>query len=170
MKDGYQNIVSKMGISLLGLIYIGVGMSFFIFLHSFNIWGLWLALIATWVTDTGAFFVGKFVGKRKLSPGISPNKTIEGALGGVLFTTITVTFIALYLDKFSFYWIIYSIMVALIAISGDLFESSLKRDMEVKDSGRLIPGHGGILDRFDSLLFTIPFTYFYLFYLNVFLK
>lgn len=162
IKNGYSDIYHKIGSSLLGLIYIGGGMSFFVFLHNLSIPGLWLAMIATWATDTGAYFTGKYFGKRKLASQISPNKTIEGALGGILLTVIIVTLFTSFFMNFSILWIIYSVLLSLFAIIGDLFESCLKRSMEVKDSGSLIPGHGGILDRFDSLLFTIPFTYFYL--------
>lgn len=167
-KYNYKDIIISIGTYLFGLIYIGGGMSIFILLRDlkvdyfFNTGALWLALIATWATDTGAYFVGRFLGKNKLAEKISPNKTIEGALGGILLTVLTVITYANIFDLYSYSWIFYGVFVAVVAMMGDLLESSLKRDMNVKDSGRLIPGHGGILDRFDSLLFTIPFTYYFL--------
>ncbi|MCF8000884.1 MAG: phosphatidate cytidylyltransferase, partial [Halanaerobiales bacterium] len=124
--------------------------------------GLWIALVATWLTDIGAYFVGKYYGKIKMAPKISPNKTMEGALGGILVSFIFVVAITIYLNVFSSLWLIYAVLLPFIAIVGDLFESALKRATGFKDSGQVIPGHGGILDRFDSLLFTIPFTYFFL--------
>jgi phosphatidate cytidylyltransferase len=168
VKYNYQDLIVNIGLYLFGLLYIAGGMSMFILLRNlevnnfFNTGALWLALIATWSTDSGAYFIGNFFGKRKLVEKISPNKTIEGALGGIVFTITAVIIFAFILELYSISWLFYGIFVAIIAITGDLFESSLKRDMDIKDSGKLIPGHGGILDRFDSLLFTIPFTYYFL--------
>lgn len=164
----YQDIVSIISKNLFGLIYLGGGMSFFILLRDFNTSpfnqtkALWLVLVTTWATDTGAYFLGRFLGKRKLAPNISPNKTIEGAVGGILFSIIAVLIFTSIIHKINIVWIIYAIFASIISMAGDLFESSIKRDMGVKDSGNLIPGHGGILDRFDSLLFALPFTYYFL--------
>ena len=164
----YHNIINKIGTNLLGLIYIGGGMSILLLLRDLSVHSffetapLWLALIATWATDIGAFFTGKYFGKHALTNNISPNKTIEGALGGILFNLLTVIIFSLSLNLYSIYWVIYGILSAIVAIIGDLFESSLKRDMNVKDTGRLMPGHGGILDRFDSIIFSAAFTYYFL--------
>ena len=169
--NSYHKIIYNLGINLLGIIYIGGGMSFFILLREINIFTfhetlpLWLALIATWTTDIGAFFTGKYYGKKPLAKKISPNKTVEGALGGIIFTFFIVIIFVIYFDLFSFQWVLYGIFSAIFAILGDLFESSIKRDMDVKDTGDLIPGHGGILDRFDSLIFTCAFTYYFIIFL-----
>ncbi|MFW5787411.1 MAG: phosphatidate cytidylyltransferase [Halanaerobiales bacterium] len=164
----YDNILFTMSVNLMALIYIGGGMALLLLLRDlsyndfFETGLLWLALIVTWAADTGAYFTGKYFGKRSLAKKLSPNKTIEGAFGGVGLAIIAVSLYLKILDFFSYEWILYAIFAAMAAIMGDLFESSLKRDMEIKDSGSLIPGHGGILDRFDSLLFTIAFTYIFI--------
>ncbi len=164
----YQGIFETLAYNLFGLVYIGGGMAFFLLLRDADIAplnqtrALWLVLIATWATDSGAYFIGSYFGKRKLAVKISPNKTIEGAVGGIIFSILTVVIFTVLISTFNFHWIIYGLLVSIIAMAGDLFESSIKRDMGVKDSGALIPGHGGILDRFDSLLFAVPFTYYYL--------
>lgn len=164
----YKDIIHKIGTNILGLIYIGGGMSIFLLLRDLSVGNffetglLWLVLISTWATDIGAYFTGRQFGSHPLTKNISPNKTIEGAVGGVLFNLTAVIIYSLVINLFSFSWIIYGILSAIIAIIGDLFESSLKRDMEVKDTGDLIPGHGGILDRFDSVIFTGVFTYYFI--------
>ncbi|MDI3546591.1 MAG: phosphatidate cytidylyltransferase [Halanaerobiales bacterium] len=166
--DNNYGLVNTLGNNLLGVIYIGGGMAFFPLLRDFALEpfdrtkALWLVLIATWATDTGAYFIGRLLGKNKLAEKISPNKTVEGAIGGIMLSILLVSIYTSFLKVFSYYWLIYGLLVSLIAIAGDLFESSIKRDMGVKDSGRIIPGHGGILDRFDSLLFAVPFTYYFL--------
>lgn len=168
---GYQNLLITISINLFGLLYIGGGMVYFMLLREFNLQpftstrALWLALLATWAADTGAYFTGRFLGSHKLAEIISPNKTWEGVLGGILLSTVVVIIFTAFLNIFSVIWFIYGILAGLIAIAGDLFASCLKRDLGVKDSGDLIPGHGGFLDRFDSLLFTLPFTYYYLIFL-----
>ena len=170
-KYSYHNIIYNLGINLLGLLYIGGGMSFFILLRNINIANfhetipLWLALISTWTTDIGAFFTGKYYGRKQLASNISPNKTIEGAFGGIIFNFIIIIIFVSYFNFFSFYWVLYGFLSAFFAILGDLFESSIKRDMNIKDTGDLIPGHGGILDRFDSLIFTGVFTYYFIIFI-----
>lgn len=161
--DNLENIIHASSGNILAIIYIVFGLIYFIYLRNIDFKsGLWIALVGTWITDIGAYFVGKTYGSKKMAPKISPKKTIEGALGGIVAAFIFVVGVTLYLNVFSFLWLIYAILLPLVAIIGDLFESAIKRAYGVKDSGNLIPGHGGILDRFDSLLFTIPFTYFYL--------
>jgi len=125
---------------------------------------VFLAFALTWAADTGAFAVGKMIGRTPLLPRVSGKKTWEGALGGVVFGGLagwiaSLTF-APYLGTANAFGV--GAMTALVGLLGDLFESMLKRDAEVKDSGRIIPGHGGVLDRFDSLLFTVPLIYYFL--------
>ncbi|ACL69528.1 phosphatidate cytidylyltransferase [Halothermothrix orenii] len=160
----------KTGYNILGFVYIAGGMVFFLLLRNIDIEpfghtkALWLALITTWITDTGAYFIGKFLGNKKLAATISPNKTVEGALGGIISSIIAVFLMTTAIGSFSPRWVLYALLMSILGITGDLFESTLKRDCNVKDSGNIIPGHGGILDRFDSLLFTVPFTYYFIMY------
>jgi phosphatidate cytidylyltransferase len=118
-------------------------------------------LIAVWCDDTAAYLVGRALGRHKFSPAISPAKTWEGFVAGTA-AAVGATFIALY--KQDFLTIPQSIalgaVVAIAATLGDLFESAFKRDLQVKDSGRLLPGHGGVLDRVDAFLFALPAAYF----------
>jgi len=125
---------------------------------------VFLAFALTWASDTGAFAVGSLIGRTRLLPRVSEKKTWEGAFGGVAFAGLagwvaSHTF-APYLDTPRA--IAAGGLVSLVGLLGDLFESMLKRDAEVKDSGHIIPGHGGVLDRFDSLLFTVPLIYYFL--------
>jgi len=116
-----------------------------------------------WLNDTGAYFVGSFFGKHKLYEKISPNKTWEGTLGGIAFC-IGLSFVvaSMFPQLAQIHWIAISIIVAVFGTLGDLVESMLKRMAGVKDSGSLMPGHGGVLDRFDSLFFATPFVFCYL--------
>ncbi len=121
-----------------------------------------IAFIIAFSADSGAYFVGRALGKHKLAPVISPNKTVEGALGGVASAVVLMLLYGLILDKsFGFdviYWygIIYGVLGALISMLGDLSFSVIKRQVNIKDYGNLIPGHGGVLDRFDSMMLVAP--------------
>ncbi|HEY0242556.1 MAG TPA: phosphatidate cytidylyltransferase [Gemmatimonadaceae bacterium] len=125
-----------------------------------------LPIALTWATDTGAYFFGRTFGRHKLIPSVSPGKTVEGAIGGVVVAVIAgwlyVTFLLRPVAQLSMLPIgltVFAILVSVIAQIGDLAESLFKRDSGVKDSSTLLPGHGGILDRFDSLLFVLPAAY-----------
>ena len=120
-------------------------------------------LIAVWAGDIGAFFAGRLIGRHKLAPALSPGKTWEGFLFGTA-TTIFVAFVALYKEDYLSIpqSILLGAVIAVAAPLGDLFESALKRDMQVKDSGRLLAAHGGVLDRIDSLLFAAVASYYLL--------
>jgi len=119
------------------------------------------AFLLVWATDTGAYLIGRQFGHHLLAPQVSPKKTVEGSLGGLMLSILV---------AFAFWrvvggssWIPYILLAVVIGISaqvGDLFESALKRSAGVKDSGKLIPGHGGVLDRFDSLIFALPLVYY----------
>ena len=123
-----------------------------------------------WVNDTFAFLTGITMGKHKLLERISPKKTIEGFVGGIFFTMLAgVGFSFLYTEYNIIFWIGFALIVSIFATLGDLFESLIKRTYKVKDSGHLIPGHGGILDRIDSLLLVIPAIYVYLLITNSFI-
>lgn len=123
-------------------------------------------IIFIWVNDSFAFFVGKNLGKRKLFESVSPKKTIEGFLGGVFFTLITAFLVSYFCDFLSLTnLIVISLIASILGTIGDLVESKFKRQANTKDSGTIMPGHGGILDRLDSLLFVAPFVYLYIHYL-----
>ncbi|HTN68307.1 MAG TPA: phosphatidate cytidylyltransferase [Dysgonamonadaceae bacterium] len=123
-----------------------------------------------WINDTFAFLTGITIGKNKLLERISPQKTIEGFIGGIFFTVLAgVGFSYIYTDYTIYFWIGFALIVSLFATLGDLFESLIKRTYNVKDSGNIIPGHGGILDRIDSLLIVVPAIYVYLLITNSFL-
>lgn len=127
---------------------------------------LMLPIALTWATDTGAYFVGRSIGRHKLIPSVSPAKTIEGAVGGVAIAVLAAWLYVMFLLKpfaqlsmLPVGLTLFAIIISCVAQVGDLAESLFKRDAGVKDSSRLLPGHGGILDRFDSLLFVLPVAY-----------
>ena len=148
--------------SIFGALYIGIGFYYFIETRLFGIEYVLYALTVIWTTDTGAYFVGRKIGKVKLWPDISPNKTIEGFFGGIITAIVFACIFQAIFPIASSYWmlIIVTIIASIIGQLGDLVESAIKRNYNVKDSGRLLPGHGGILDRFDSLLFVLPLLHF----------
>ena len=119
--------------------------------------------ILIWVNDSAAYFVGKNFGKQKLFPSVSPKKTVEGFLGGLFFACVSSYFIATYTETLGFTsWLILAIIVSVLGTLGDLIESKFKRQAGVKDSGVIMPGHGGLLDRLDSIIFAAPFIYLFL--------
>jgi phosphatidate cytidylyltransferase len=126
---------------------------------------LFAPVLLTWASDTFAYFGGRAMGRRKLIPRVSPGKTVEGALSAVVGTVVVGAAYALFLRRFDTYvpglveGAVFGLLVSVAAQVGDLAESAWKRDVGVKDSGTLLPGHGGALDRFDSLLFTLPLGY-----------
>ena len=128
---------------------------------------LGVAILVPVVTDIAAYFVGKNLGKHKLAPVISPKKTIEGSIGGVVYAMAIILLIAMLLQRFGVVSINLKVMIAYVLTAsivgqfGDLAMSSIKRIVGIKDYGKLLPGHGGILDRFDSMLFVMPFTYLF---------
>ncbi|WP_299668061.1 phosphatidate cytidylyltransferase [uncultured Polaribacter sp.] len=120
-------------------------------------------LVLIWVNDSFAFLVGKNFGRRKLFVSVSPKKTQEGFLGGLIFALLAAYIISRLNTQFSLInWLIIATIVSIIGTLGDLVESKLKRQANIKDSGTIMPGHGGILDRLDSLLFAAPFVYLYI--------
>ena len=116
-----------------------------------------------WINDSFAFLVGKNFGKKKLFPSVSPNKTVEGFIGGMFFSLLASLVISKVYSHFSlFHWMMIALLVSNLGTIGDLLVSKFKRQANLKDSGNLMPGHGGILDRLDSLLFASPFVYLYI--------
>lgn len=119
--------------------------------------------ILIWINDTGAYLIGKNFGKQKLFPRISPKKTVEGFMGGLFFSCVASYFIATLTGTLDFTnWLILSIIASVCGTLGDLIESKFKRQAGVKDSGVIMPGHGGLLDRLDSIIFAAPFFYLFL--------
>jgi phosphatidate cytidylyltransferase len=116
--------------------------------------------ILIWCNDTFAYLTGRLIGKHKLFERISPKKTWEGFLGGVFFAVIAGILLAHFLDQSYIKFIVYALVAGVIGTLGDLAESMLKRSVDVKDSGTILPGHGGILDRFDAVLFVVPVIFF----------
>lgn len=120
-------------------------------------------LVILWLNDTGAYFVGSLIGKHKLFERISPGKTWEGSAGGAFFAVLTawgISFIFKQLDGMQ--WMILAVLIVISGTLGDLVESMLKRSLGIKDSGTILPGHGGLLDRFDAVLLSVPFVFVYL--------
>lgn len=163
--------LDDIAVTLLGIIYIPFLLSF-IFLVRFLDNGFvltWLVFVGTFSTDTCAYFIGKFFGKKKLLPGISPNKTVAGGIGGVvgsiMFTTAFGIFYANGVEGLQipfYHYIAMGLVCGIIAQIGDWAASAIKRSVGIKDFGHIFPGHGGLLDRIDSLLFVAPAIYFYL--------
>jgi phosphatidate cytidylyltransferase len=155
---------SSVGVTLLGVGWIGLGLAYALLLRDIDEHGvlaLYTVVLAVWAGDAAAYFVGLLFGRHKLAPTVSPGKTWEGLAAGTV-ATIAVTFIALYKQDFLSIpeSLVLGAAIAIAAPLGDLFESALKRDADVKDSGRLLGGHGGVLDRIDALLFAWVASYY----------
>ncbi len=157
--------------SVFGQVYITMTLSLLMFISyspdmavsKYN-WAPVLALfVFLWVNDTAAYFIGSLIGKHKLIEHISPKKSIEGFIAGIVFTILaSLIFDRLYPGFSTIFWMGLAVVIVLFGTLGDLFESLIKRTCNVKDAGTLIPGHGGILDRIDSLLVAVPAVYLYL--------
>jgi phosphatidate cytidylyltransferase len=161
-----QSATLSFGITLLGVAWVGAGIGCLLLIRDipeFGFWAVMAVLFTVFAADTGAFFVGRTLGRHSMAPAISPKKSWEGFVGGVL-AAVGMAFVILYRDRDDFLTIpeslILGLVIALAAVLGDLFESAVKRDLEVKDSGRVLAGHGGMLDRLDSLLWASPAAYF----------
>ncbi len=148
--------------SVISILYIGMGFHYFLETREEGLVYIFYSLFIIWATDSGAYFIGKATGKRKLWPEISPNKTIEGSIGGILCAVVVSVVYGLItdIDINLLHLGIMTIILSVFGQIGDLVESAFKRHYQVKDSGNLLPGHGGILDRFDSLLFVWPLIHF----------
>lgn len=150
-------------VTFTGILYVGLILYVFLLgtLNNGLIWLIFL-LVCTWSSDTGAYLVGRKWGKRKMAPSLSPGKTVEGAAGGVLGSLLAAALVTVFYRELPVPPVLaLGVLVGVAAQTGDLVESALKRQTGVKDTGRLIPGHGGVLDRFDSMLFTAPLVYYY---------
>lgn len=170
-----KTYLRNMGYSVLGLVYISLSLGLLLYLRTFypgqalddvNKLLVIAIILSLWVNDTMAYLVGSFIGKTPLSP-ISPKKTWEGTIGGFIFAVITMGAVGYYLSSgFEMQpvsqWMIVAAIASIAGTFGDLLQSKLKRLANVKDSGSIMPGHGGFLDRFDSLLFATPFIWVYI--------
>ncbi len=163
--------VNQVAGGIFALIYTSLMMSFIYYTRESEngIYLVWIIFITSWVSDTCAYFVGSAIGKHKMTPNLSPKKSWEGAIGGIIGSGIaTAGFGLFYIHKLnlSFYYIPIFALIgcvgAFVAMCGDLVASAVKRNNNVKDFGNVIPGHGGVLDRFDSVLFTAPMIYFFI--------
>ena len=182
-KGDFSQTVTNIGATLFGVIYLGWLLSHAILLRNIDQYqnireyasnhqglsdlGFFLVVFTvacTFLNDTGAYYTGTLIGKHKLAPKISPGKTIEGTIGGIVVCIITGLIVNyLFGNPLSSDWTIaFALLVAIAAILGDLVESSIKRGAGIKDSGDIVPGHGGVLDRFDSLIFVFPVSYYFI--------
>lgn len=169
-----KDLFSEKGIPLfvtkrfiLTTFYLSSGFVFLVlipyFYRNYNPNILLGAFLLIWTNDSFAYLVGKNFGKQKLFEKISPKKTVEGFLGGLFFASLASYFIAKYLNTLNFtQWLILSIIISVFGTLGDLIESKFKRQAGVKDSGIIMPGHGGLMDRLDSIIFAAPFIYLFL--------
>ncbi len=168
-----EKALERMVYGLFGMLYIPLLLSFGLLLRYLpdarqGFWYLLITVVGAYASDTGAYFVGSSLGRRKLAPEISPNKTVEGAFGGLVLSFL----IVFGMVELSRAWappgvniydaLTFSILVSSAAQLGDLAESVIKRSLGAKDSGNFLPGHGGLLDRMDSLMFTLPVAFYFL--------
>jgi phosphatidate cytidylyltransferase len=164
-----QQPFMNIAFTFLGILYIPVTMGMATLLgwsgddgqfHPSNMFGYFFIL---WAHDIGAYFAGRWWGKHKLFERISPKKTWEGSAGGVAFSFLVAHFISIYCPGFSrTEWLVITVIILVSSTLGDLVESMFKRSISIKDSGTLLPGHGGMLDRFDGLFLSVPFVWVYL--------
>jgi phosphatidate cytidylyltransferase len=164
------NPFTNIALSLTAVAYIALPFGFVTYFFDSAIvsgpyhYGLVLGfLVILWLNDTGAYFVGSLIGKHKLFERVSPGKTWEGSIGGAVFALFTawgLSFVFKQLDELQ--WMIMAVIIVISGTLGDLVESMLKRSLGIKDSGSVLPGHGGMLDRFDAVLLSAPFVFVYL--------
>ena len=168
-------VIQSMMITVSGLIYIILPLSCIPFIaqnkltaNEYNPEILTGTLVIIWTYDSFAYITGILFGKHKMAPAISPKKSWEGFFGGMIFAVLAGFVYARFSDLFNMAdWIILGFIIVIAGTAGDLFESLIKREAGIKDSGKIMPGHGGILDRFDSLLLIIPFVFLYLYLIKI---
>ena len=176
-------------VTMLGFIYVAIFFSFIVLVNMKNVevlntnvyigkYFVWIIFIASWMCDTAAYYAGRHLGKHKLCPKVSPNKTVEGSIGGLFGSIVSCVVFGQLINTYGtninllhinlFNYALIGLLCGIFSQFGDLAASSIKRHVNVKDYGNLIPGHGGILDRFDSILFSSVIVYYYLtFILNI---
>lgn len=163
-----KNNIQDIAITIFGIIYIPFFLMFLTLTRQMEMgeYLIWYILAGAWVTDSFAYLIGSKIGKHKFSK-ISPNKSIEGSIAGIVFAAIFYGVYTYYLNKIGIElnvaeMVIVGIIISIISQIGDLAESAIKRYCEIKDTGTIMPGHGGILDRFDSIIMISPFAYIFL--------
>lgn len=162
-----KNPILNLSVLIFGLIYLVIPFYLFVELSVLSIKGSQVLIgmfILVWSNDSFAYLTGRLLGKTKLFERISPKKTWEGTLGGLILTSVSGILISMFLDtQFDMlFWLIASFLVALSSIFGDLLESLFKRSLGIKDTGNILPGHGGVLDRFDAAIMSAPIFYTWL--------
>ena len=161
--------INNISLSFFGAFYLGLLLSFTvrIFYLDDRLWIMILALLLTWASDTGGYFAGRFWGSKPLAPALSPNKTREGAVGAIVLSVVSagLFFSIIEIGHTNFaYVLVLGLVASIFAQIGDLMISGMKRFFGVKDTGKIIPGHGGVLDRFDSFLMVVPLVYYFFLY------
>lgn len=166
LSRGSQRALENMAITTFGLLYTAVPMALMMMVgfvgREWEPARVLAIIFIVWVNDIFAYLVGCSIGKHKMCPSISPKKSWEGLFGGVLFAVAFAMAVGYMMEGNIYAWGGLGAVVALAGVAGDLVESMIKREYDVKDSGNVIPGHGGILDRFDALLMAMPFAYVYM--------
>ena len=162
-----KNTLSNVSVTFFGILYISIPISLLNFIvyndGKYDSVFLFAMLGFLWASESAAYLGGSIFGRNKLFESVSPMKTWEGVIFGFITNLVLAYFLWVFFDFYSYYfWAIFSIIVLISAVFGDLFESLLKRNFNLKDSGNKLPGHGGFLDRFDSIFFVIPYVFFYL--------
>jgi phosphatidate cytidylyltransferase len=164
-----KNPLEQLSLISLGVLYISVPFALFTSFFTLNptqIVSTQLLIaffIMVWCNDVFAYVVGSLIGKHKLYQKVSPNKTWEGTIGGLIFTMLAAFIISKFFEVYDLNtWLVLGFIISIFASLGDLIESMIKRQVGVKDSGSIMPGHGGVLDRFDGVIFAIPAVYIYL--------
>jgi phosphatidate cytidylyltransferase len=164
-----RSSMSNLAYTIFGLIYVVIPFSllnYFVFPHADGMYTKNIILgffILVWASDSGAFVFGTTFGRHKLMPRLSPKKTWEGLIGGLLFTVFVSVVISKYFTELQMYhWVVCGVIISIAGMYGDLAESMFKRSIKIKDTGNILPGHGGLLDRFDSFLLAVPAVFFYL--------
>jgi phosphatidate cytidylyltransferase len=172
---GHRSPMINVSVTIFGVAYIALLMLHFIWLRNLEgsvtvasrtmnlgAWYVMFVLLTSWALDTGAYFSGKFYGRHKLAPSLSPGKTWEGSIGGFACALIVAAVVGAVIHMPQPHALILGALIGVFGQVGDLTESAIKREIGVKDFGALLPGHGGVMDRLDSLLFTAPIAFWYI--------
>ena len=168
---GSNKPFENIGFTLVGFLYLGLPAYLLTSMSLQDFTGRYIimaVMLLVWFNDVFAYFIGKFMGRNKIFPNISPNKTWEGTVGGFIFAVLWgwVSFYCWPVIKLELIqWLVLGAICSVFGIMGDLVASKLKRSLQIKDTGNILPGHGGLIDRFDAFIFTIPFVVFTLCYI-----
>lgn len=161
--------LNDISLTVFGMLYIAFLFSFVILTRNLENGHLfiWLVFIGAWATDTFAYFTGITIGKTKILPSVSPKKSLEGSIGGVVGCIVAMVVYGIITRNYSgyiplYHYAVIGLLCGMLSQIGDWAASAIKRYVQIKDFGKIMPGHGGVLDRFDSILFTAPVIYFYL--------